>query len=556
MFRRRFVPLTGGCQCGAVRYAMLAQPDASVCHCRMCQKAVGGPFAAFATLGRDKFQWTRGAPAVFRSSSIAERGFCAACGTPLTYQGVEDDKIDVTICSLDHPQAVTPTRAVGIEGRLAWLRSLADLPAAETEDANAALVNYQHPDSEMDPGLPADISGIARPPEEANRKLRLLQELVFGSNRGNAASCLGAGWSPEEPDFNWTSGQQSEIALPHPGPGDVLLEIDAFAFIEKPALPVQHLFVSVNATPLGCLLFTDDRRQALRVPASLLAGRSAMRLEFRHPDAGRPSDYSANRDDRELALCFKRLRVFSLPDPVHLRLEGTGGIDVQDLAASGIAATDLLSGFESLGDNCEFGVVQRRAGCEPLGLMRFSEMQVAHLAPAIEHGFEGMGDPDGLDYSLIGEGRRMYRVHDRKSHLIFNTLQWEDEIEPTLLVPQHARRFKVLRDKFLEDMRDGSKIFVVRRNDAARPLSEHEIFPVFAALNQHGPCSLLFVTLADEAHPPGTVEMEVPGLLHGFLDMLPPYHDVHQLSFNVWLQVCMHAKALHAQMKQPNYIGA
>jgi hypothetical protein len=38
--------------------------------------------------------------------------------------------------------------------------------------------------------------------------------------------------------------------------------------------------------------------------------------------------------------------------------------------------------------------------------------------------------------------------------------------------------------------------------------------------------------------------------------MLPPYHDVHQLSFNVWLQVCMHAKALHAQMKQPNYIGA
>jgi hypothetical protein len=175
MFRRRFVPLTGGCQCGAVRYAMLAQPDASVCHCRMCQKAVGGPFAAFATLGRDKFQWTRGAPAVFRSSSIAERGFCAACGTPLTYQGVEDDKIDVTICSLDHPQAVTPTRAVGIEGRLAWLRSLADLPAAETEDADAALVNYQHPDSEMDPGLPADISGIARPPEEANRKLRLMR---------------------------------------------------------------------------------------------------------------------------------------------------------------------------------------------------------------------------------------------------------------------------------------------------------------------------------------------------------------------------------------------
>ena len=34
---------TGGCQCGAVRYALYAMPEGSVCHCRMCQKAVGGP---------------------------------------------------------------------------------------------------------------------------------------------------------------------------------------------------------------------------------------------------------------------------------------------------------------------------------------------------------------------------------------------------------------------------------------------------------------------------------------------------------------------------------
>jgi hypothetical protein len=41
------VMLTGGCQCGAVRYALTAMPEgAHFCHCRMCQKAVGGPFAA------------------------------------------------------------------------------------------------------------------------------------------------------------------------------------------------------------------------------------------------------------------------------------------------------------------------------------------------------------------------------------------------------------------------------------------------------------------------------------------------------------------------------
>jgi hypothetical protein len=40
---------TGGCQCGAVRYRLLAPPNhASICHCRMCQKASGGPIMAFA----------------------------------------------------------------------------------------------------------------------------------------------------------------------------------------------------------------------------------------------------------------------------------------------------------------------------------------------------------------------------------------------------------------------------------------------------------------------------------------------------------------------------
>ena len=38
--------LTGGCQCGAVRYALLEEPTgAHICHCRMCQKAFGSFFA-------------------------------------------------------------------------------------------------------------------------------------------------------------------------------------------------------------------------------------------------------------------------------------------------------------------------------------------------------------------------------------------------------------------------------------------------------------------------------------------------------------------------------
>src|SRR4051794_22851302 len=94
---------TGGYQCGAVRYRLEVEPTGSnVCHCRMCQKAGGAPFMAFAGVKLAELVWTQGAPTLFASSDFAERGFCAACGTPLTYRAKDFDRIAVTIGSLDH----------------------------------------------------------------------------------------------------------------------------------------------------------------------------------------------------------------------------------------------------------------------------------------------------------------------------------------------------------------------------------------------------------------------------------------------------------------------
>src|SRR5688572_7480127 len=67
----------GGCQCGAVRYALYAEPtNPHVCHCRMCQKALGSYFAPFAGVPLGDLAWIKGAPGVFRSSEVVERGFC------------------------------------------------------------------------------------------------------------------------------------------------------------------------------------------------------------------------------------------------------------------------------------------------------------------------------------------------------------------------------------------------------------------------------------------------------------------------------------------------
>ena len=62
---------TGGCQCGAVRYALYAEPtNPHVCHCRMCQKAFGNYFAPFAGVPPEDFAWVKGTPGMFKSSEV------------------------------------------------------------------------------------------------------------------------------------------------------------------------------------------------------------------------------------------------------------------------------------------------------------------------------------------------------------------------------------------------------------------------------------------------------------------------------------------------------
>ena len=148
------IGLTGGCQCGAVRYRLTAAPSGSnICHCRMCQKAGGAPFMAFAGAPEKDFVVTRGEIATFVSSDIAERGFCSACGTPLTYRGSRGARVSVTIGSLDEPGAVAPQSQLGVESRVSWLAGALAAPAMTTEEWLArkkivAIGNRQHPDHE------------------------------------------------------------------------------------------------------------------------------------------------------------------------------------------------------------------------------------------------------------------------------------------------------------------------------------------------------------------------------------------------------------------------
>lgn len=121
---------TGGCLCGAVRYRADADPMRAVhCHCVMCRKVSGAAFLTFVHFPVGGFAWIKGEPAQYRSSADAERGFCARCGSTLSmHEEVLPDRVQVTLGSLDKPDAVKPDDHVWTESQVSWLRLVDDLP--------------------------------------------------------------------------------------------------------------------------------------------------------------------------------------------------------------------------------------------------------------------------------------------------------------------------------------------------------------------------------------------------------------------------------------------
>lgn len=116
-------PLEGGCLCRAIRYRVTGEAiTSSLCHCRSCRLAAGAPAVAWIVFRCADFAFTTGEPVRFRSSSSVVRGFCGACGTPLSYRHDDNPElIELTTATLDAPDRFPPTREIWPADKLAWM---------------------------------------------------------------------------------------------------------------------------------------------------------------------------------------------------------------------------------------------------------------------------------------------------------------------------------------------------------------------------------------------------------------------------------------------------
>ncbi len=375
---------------------------------------------------------------------------------------------------------------------------------------------------------------------------------------GNSLAYLGGGWARSEPEFSWAVGAESHLVFPRLEQADeYVLTLDVVPFVHLPELPGQRLIVSVNDTVVGSTDLSRPTLLGYRIPGVLARRSDRMLITLQHPDAARPKDFGDTEDDRPLAFSVSEAKLYRIEEPdvaSRLRLppglmlgpanertlgaRGHGDLTEWVLARTGLTVPEIALKFESLGENCEFGLFQRRCDSEPLGLLRFSSTFMRNLIRGIDTEFEGLGATEDIDPRLEGSPRKEYMIHEKKYGLVYHTFVYEGQRSIWLMREQESARLTFLRRKFMEELEADDKIFVYKFGAA---VSEEEILPLHMALNRYGGATLLWVVEAERDRPAGTVEVLMPGLLKGYIDRFAPADNAHDLSFEGWLRVCANA---------------
>ena len=372
----------------------------------------------------------------------------------------------------------------------------------------------------------------------------------FGQGGGGKAY-LRDGWANPEAEFVWTAAPVSRLEIPKPRrAGYYRMRLIARPFVVNDRLPRQRFSIAANGILLGSSEAIERAVIECDLPGPVLAGSGTVSITMTMPDAARPSEIGGSGDRRQLGLALERIEVLRADTarmgPVRPGAQAgnatptANGADVETDDPP-LPMRDLMMRFESLGQSCEFGLVQRRCEAEPLGLFRFASAPLPKLLAALNADFAGFGEPDALDIELSGGE---YMVNDKRFGLLYHAWVRPGEMTPEDVHTREVRRLPLLIRKLREDLSEAEKIFVYH---GMGRLGGADALPLAAALRHYGPNTLLWVELADRDHPAGTVEWAGAGLLKAYIDRFAPSENAHDLSLDCWIAICRTAWRLQQE---------
>ena len=410
-----------------------------------------------------------------------------------------------------------------------------------------------------------DIPVISLMPPLAGAPVADMKTVTYTFGRGATAfRYMRDGWNLGEANFTWTEGNVSRLELPAPGgSGCYALRLDAWPMTVPGEVPRQDVTILLDGYVIGQQRLDGRSFWLVPLPRELTEGRTVLPLAFALPDARRPSDFGDSPDSRQLGIALSSIGVIPLPD--HLRAAGSLRAEQEaspppiavsrEFLAVGkatlptaieatlkIGPAALARGFESIGTNCEFGIVQRQLGVEVLNLFRFCNVPLPELMLALTDDLKLLADPAAVTVELNDAERREFVVALPAYNLRWHTFTYEDQGNQETLARTHGIKLGYLRRKFYEGLSAGRKIYVVKQRP---PIAVAQALALLMELNRHGHATLLWVEQALDATRSGEVELLAPGLMRGYVERFAPDNDVESADTADWLRVIANAFLLH-----------
>jgi hypothetical protein len=397
----------------------------------------------------------------------------------------------------------------------------------------------------------------ALPEEPAKGPEDVVQEPYRFRLGDYSGAAFDTNWSADDTGGFWATSHASSFTLPLPRFGaSAQLQLSLVPARVLTVANGQRLTVVANGFVVSQGWYLSETTIVIPLPSEVFTGQESLRITLLMPDAiglggfkndqtwprlgflllaatlG-PCDIPANlaetvRDDEigetkawHSSAVFESVALSDLPEAVSSTL--------------GRPLTQILTAFESLGDNCSFGIVQRKAGLEVLGLLRFGTSPINAVLQGLDDRFEALSRKS--EFSMgFGDGvPREHLVRVERYGLQWHTFRYEDGPSAETVFEENVVKLGFLRRKFNNGLAAGRKTYVVARTAGDRrnllmptpegrffryfgrePLRLAEALALWRALSRNGPRVLLYIVPAAAGHPGGSVDCLAPGLYRGY----------------------------------------
>lgn len=360
----------------------------------------------------------------------------------------------------------------------------------------------------------------------------MAREPNFSINFNNNSDCLeflGDGWWDLEKTHVWAKGTRSTLMLPPLRKAPTAIELVVGAFVHAEIRPVQRVVISCNGIQIGSFKTVNGKFPLLvcSLASDLFDETGPNIIDIYHPDHIIPNEVGAP-DWRDLSICLYAMKLRPAVDA-----------DKREVAVN------IFSEMESLGDSCVFGLVQRLAGIEPLGLFRFAGIKLPDMVRLLDARFAQIARPENIRIEVKTADKELY-VFDDLYNFNYHLFRDDTDLDVVLEKKKQISRIRFLARKLEEDLSNGDKLFVWCSFDEG---AEQDVLELVEKIRSFGPGTLLWVCGANAGKLSGQVEYVTKNLIRGYVSRIASYPPhMSNVPFDEWKTM---VNAAHQLWKNP-----